>query len=171
MTILLLQAFRVIHVFSAITLVGFILFNTFVLQPALKRIPPAHSTVVSQKIGFGLMIGGTASLLLLGLTGLGRLWLMGTLGNMLRFDFLVGPYGRWVALMILGWSFLMVTGILSGYWYQAVLTKKLEYSAGLRDLEEKRAAQERVTLWQDRLYYWNVVAAVLAALGGAMTKF
>jgi hypothetical protein len=171
LTIFLLQSFRVIHIFSAITLVGFIVFNTVVLQPALKRIPPAHSTVVSQKIGFGMMIGGTVSLVLLGLTGVGRLYLMGTLGNLLKFDFLAGPYGRWIALMILGWSFLMVTGALSGYWYQAVLTKKLEYSAGLRELEEKRAAQERITLWQDRLYYWNVVAAVLAALGGALTKF
>ena len=171
MTIFLLQSFRVIHIFSAITLVGFIVFNTIVLQPALKRIPPAHSTVVSQKIGFGMMIGGTVSLVLLGLTGVGRLYLMGTLGNLLKFDFLAGPYGRWIALMILGWSFLMVTGALSGYWYQAVLTKKLEYSAGLRELEEKRAAQERITLWQDRLYYWNVAAAVLAALGGALTKF
>lgn len=171
MTIFLLQTFRVIHVFSAITLVGFIVFNTVVLQPALKRIPPAHSTVVSQKIGFGMMIGGTVSLVLLGLTGIGRLYLMGTLGNLAHFDFIMGPYGRWIALMILGWSFLMVTGVLSGYWYQAVLTKKLEYSAGLRELEEKRAAQERISLWQDRLYYWNVVAAVLAALGGALTKF
>jgi hypothetical protein len=171
LTIFLLQSFRVFHIFSAITLVGFIVFNTVVLQPALKRIPPAHSTVVSQKIGFGMMIGGTVSLVLLGLTGVGRLYLMGTLGNLLKFDFLAGPYGRWIALMILGWSFLMVTGALSGYWYQAVLTKKLEYSAGLRELEEKRAAQERITLWQDRLYYWNVVAAVLAALGGALTKF
>jgi hypothetical protein len=170
-TIFLLQTFRVIHVFSAITLVGFIVFNTVVLQPALKRIPPAHSAVVSQKIGFGLMVGGMASLFLLGATGIGRLWLMGTLANLASFDFVIGPYGRWIALMILGWAFLMVTGILSGYWYQAVLTKKLEYSAGLRDLEEKRAAQELVTLWQDRLYYWNVVAAVAAALGGAMTKF
>ena len=69
------------------------------------------------------------------------------------------------------WFVLLITGTLSGYWYQAVLTKKLPYSAGLRDLEEKRAAQERVTLWQDRFYYLNVVAAVLAALGGAMAKF
>ena len=171
MTIFWLQTFRVIHIFSAITLVGFIVFNTVVLQPALKRIPPAHSTVVSQKIGFGMMIGGTVSLVLLGFTGLGRLYLMGTLGNLFSWDFLSGPYGRWIGLMMLGWAFLMVTGTLSGYWYQAVLTKKMEYSAGLRELEEKRAAQELVTLWQDRLYYWNVVAAVLAALGGAMAKF
>ena len=86
-------------------------------------------------------------------------------------DFVTSPYGRWIMLMAAGWSVLLVTGALSGYWYKAILTKKLPYSAGLRDLEEKRAAQEHVTLWQDRFYYLNVVAASLAALGGAMAKF
>lgn len=170
-TISWLQLLRVVHVFSAIVLVGFVVFNTVVLQPALKRIPPAHSTVVSQKIGFGMMIGGTVSLLLLGVSGFTRLWLTGQLGRFFTLEFATGPYGRWVMLMVVGWLFLAVTGALSGYWYQAILTKKLEYSAGLRELEEKRAAQERVTLWQDRFYYANVAAAILAALGGAMTKF
>jgi hypothetical protein len=170
-TIFWLQALRVVHVFAAIVLVGVIFFNTFVLLPSLKRIPPAYSTVVSQKIGGGLMIAGTASIILLGLTGFFRLYLTGQLSRLLTAEFMFGPYGRWVMLMLVSWLFLLVTGTLSGYWYQAVLTKKLPYSAGLRDLEEKRAAQDRITLIQDWLYYLNVVAAALAALGGAMTKF
>jgi hypothetical protein len=170
-TVFWLQLLRVVHIYSAIMLVGSIVFNTAILNPALKRIPPAHSTVVSQKIGAGLMIIGTTAIILLGITGFARLWLMGQLPMALTLDFVTGPYGRWIALMTLSWFVLLITGSLSGYWYQAVLTKKLPYSAGLRDLEEKRAAQERVTLWQDRFYYLNVVAAVLAALGGAMAKF
>ncbi len=166
-----LQLLRVVHVFSAIMLVGSIVFNTFVLNPALKRIPPAHSTVVNQKIGGGLFVVGTTSIALLGLSGFTRLWLMGNLQSLLSLEFLTGPYGRWIALMATSWLFLLVTGGLSGYWYKFVLTKKMSYSAGLRDLEESRAAQEYVTLWQDRFYYMNVVAAVLAALGGAMTKY
>lgn len=170
-TVFWLQLLRVVHVYSAIMLVGSIVFNTVILNPALKRIPPAHSTVVSQKIGFGLMVIGTSTIVLLGLTGFTRLWLMGQLQRFLTADFLTGSYGRWIGLMAVSWFTLLITGILSGYWYQAILTKKLPYSAGLRDLEEKRAAQEWVTLWQDRFYYLNVVAAVLAALGGAMAKF
>ena len=170
-TVFWLQLLRVVHIYSAIMLVGSIVFNTAILNPALKRIPPAHSTVVSQKIGAGLMIVGTTAILLLGITGFGRLWLTGQLPNILTADFITGPYGRWIALMVFSWFVLLITGSLSGYWYKAVLTKKMPYSSGLRDLEEKRAAQERVTLWQDRFYYLNVVAAVLAALGGAMAKF
>jgi hypothetical protein len=170
-TVFWLQLLRVVHVYSAIMLVGSIVFNTAILNPALKRIPPAHSTVVNQKIGGGLFVIGTTAIILLGVTGFGRLWLMGQLPRMFTSEFVTGPYGRWIALMAVSWLFLVVTGGLSGYWYKAVLTKKLPYSAGLRDLEESRAAQEHVTLWQDRFYYLNVVAAVLAALGGAMAKY
>jgi hypothetical protein len=170
-TVFWLQLLRVVHIYAAIMLVGSIVFNTAILNPALKRIPPAHSTVVSQKIGLGLMIVGTSAIILLGLTGFLRLWFMGQLSSFFTADFITGPYGRWIGLMAISWFFLLITGTLSGYWYTAVLTRKLPYSSGLRDLEEKRAAQERVTLWQDRFYYLNVVAAVLAALGGAMAKF
>lgn len=166
-----LQLLRVVHVYAAIMLVGSIVFNTFVLNPALKRIPPAHSTVVNQKIGGGLFVIGTTAIALLGISGFCRLWLMGNLASLLSAEFLIGPYGRWIALMAVSWLFLLVTGGLSGYWYKFVLTKKMPYSAGLRDLEESRAAQEYVTMWQDRFYTVNVIAALLAALGGAMTKY
>lgn len=166
-----LQILRVIHIYAAIVLVGSILFNTLVLIPALRRIPPAHSAVVSDKIGLGLMLFGTTAILLLGVTGFVRVWLVGQLPHLFTIDFLLGPYGRWVGLMALAWLLLLVTGTLSAYWYQTVLTRKLPYSAGLRDLEEKRAAQERVSTWQERLAYLNLAAALLAALGGAMARF
>src|SRR2546425_12957183 len=97
-------------------LVGSIVFNTAILNPALKRIPPAHSTVVSQKIGLGLMIVGTTAILLLGLTGFCRLWLMGQLPSFFTSDFATGPYGRWIVLMAGSWLFLLGTGPPSGYW-------------------------------------------------------
>ena len=166
-----LTGLRVLHIYAAIVLVGSIIFNTLVLIPALRRIPPAHSAVVSDKIGGGLMWFGTTAIVLLGVTGFVRLWIMGHLTRVFTWAFLVGPYGRWIWIMLLGWLVLLVTGTLSGVWYRTVLTKKLPYSAGLRDLEERRAAQEKVSLWQERLAYLNLAAALLAALGGAMTRF
>jgi hypothetical protein len=166
-----LQLLRIIHVYAAIVLVGSIIFNTLILIPALRRIPPAHSAVVSDKIGFGLMVFGTSAIALLGVSGFVRMWVIGQLPNLVYADFLTNPYGRWIALMIVAWLFLVVTGTVSGYWYQTVLTRKLPYSAGLRDLEEKRAAQELVSKWQERLAYFNLTAALLAALGGAMARF
>lgn len=166
-----LQILRVVHVYGAIVLVGSIIFNTLVLIPALRRIPPAHSAVVGDKIGAGLMYFGYTAIALLGISGFVRLWLMGQLPQFVSAEFLTNPYGRWIGAMAFGWLILVVTGTVSGVWYRNVLTRKLPYSAGLRDLEERRAAQQRVSTWQERMAYLNLFFALLAALGGAMARF
>jgi hypothetical protein len=161
---------RVIHVYAAIVLVGSIIFNTGVLMPALRRIPPAHSAVVSQKIGAGLMWLGGSAIFLLGLTGFTRAWILGELPLLFSSDFIRDPRLEWTALMAFSWLMLAITGTLSGIWYGTILTKKLPYSAGLRDLEERRAAQAKVSAWQDRLAYINLTLAILAAFGGIMAS-
>lgn len=167
---LALKTVTVLHIFAAIALVGSVAFNTLVVIRALKQIPPAQSAVVAEKVGQGLMWIGTTSLVVLGATGLARLWLYGILPGLLHLDFWRSAYGWRLALMVGGWSVLMVTGTLSAWWYRTVLTQKLPYSAGLRDLEERRAAQARVSAIQDRLAYVNFTLTLLAALGGALLR-
>jgi uncharacterized membrane protein len=167
---LLTQTAIVLHVFAAIALVGSLIFNTLILMPALKRIPPAHSAVISEKIGSALMWVGLGSLILLGLTGFTILWTYGIIGRLLSLDWWTTAYGWRMGLMIAGWFALLCTGTLSAVWYRTVLTKKLPYTAGLRELEERRAAQQRVSDWQDRLAYFNLSLGVLAVLGGALLR-
>jgi hypothetical protein len=168
MTVFWFRFLRAVHIYAAIVLVGSIIFNTGILMPALRRIPPAHSAVVSQKIGSGLMwLGGTA-IALLGITGFTRLWLMGELPNLFSIQAFGNRQLRWIMLMAFSWSILAVTGTLSGIWYRTILVKKLDFSSGLRELEERRAAQAKVSAWQDRLAYINLTLALLAALGGIM---
>ena len=166
---LLFRILRIIHIYAAIVLVGSIIFNTGILMPALRRIPPAHSAVVSQKIGGGLMwLGGTA-IFLLGVTGFMRAWILGEIPALLS-GALETVRLQWTALMVFTWLMLFITGTLSGFWYGTILTKKLPYAAGLRDLEERRAAQARISAWQDRLAYINLTLALLAAFGGIMAS-
>jgi hypothetical protein len=164
------RVLRVIHIYAAIVLVGSIIFNTGVLMPALRRIPPAHSAVVSQKIGAGLMWLGGSAIFLLGVTGFTRAWILGELPLLFSADFIGEPRLEWTALMAFSWLMLAITGTLSGFWYGTILTRKLPYSAGLRDLEERRAAQAKVSAWQDRLAYINLTLALLAAFGGIMAS-
>lgn len=165
---LLFRILRAVHIYAAIVLVGSIIFNTGVLMPALRRIPPAHSAVVSQKIGAGLMWLGGSAIFLLGLTGFTRAWILGELPALFSPGALETYRLRWTALMASSWLMLAITGTLSGIWYGTILTKKLPYAAGLRDLEERRAAQAKVSAWQDRLAYINLALAILAAFGGIM---
>lgn len=166
-----LRLLRLVHIYAAIVLVGSIIFNTVVLMPALKRIPPAHAAVIGQKIGAGLMwLGGTA-LGLLGVTGFVRLWLLDDLGTLFSIQALLEPRLRWMSVMAGSWLILAIAATASAFWFRTVLTAKLPYSAGLRELEEQRAAQERLSRWQDWLAYINLSLAIIAALGGIMGTF
>ena len=160
----------IVHIYSAIVLVGSMFFNAFILGPALKRIPPAQAATVGDKIGAGLRVAGPASLGLLVVTGLLRLNYMKLLGKMFTWSFMSTRYGSRIWLMFLSWFVLAVTGTVSLAWYEKVLAKKLPYTAGLRDLEERRAAQQKVSDWQERMNYVNVTIGILAVLGGSMFK-
>lgn len=160
----------VVHIYSAIVLVGSMFFNAFILGPALRRIPPAQAATVGDKIGAGLRVAGPVSLVLLGVTGFLMLNRYNFLDDMMFFkwSFMTSRAGLRLWLMFLSWFVLVITGTVSLLWYEKVLAKKLPYTAGLRALEERRAAQEKVSAWQERMNYVNVAIGILAALGGSL---
>ena len=123
----LLRAFRAIHIYAAIVLVGSITFNAAVLVPALRRIPPAHSAVVSQKIGAGLMWLGGVAMILLGISGIARLTLRGQLGRFFSLlvsgGFTGNSYICWLSLMFVAWLMLVVTSTTSSIWCRTILTQ------------------------------------------------
>ncbi|HEV3363710.1 MAG TPA: hypothetical protein VG795_06145 [Acidimicrobiia bacterium] len=158
----------VVHIYSAIVLVGSMFFNAFILGPALRRIPPAQAATVGDKIGAGLRVAGPVSLVLLGVTGFLRLNYYKLLGKFFTLEYMTSREGMKIWLMFLSWFALVVTGTLSLAWYEKVLAKKLPFTAGLRDLEDRRAAQMKVSAWQERMNYVNVTIGILAVLGGSL---
>ncbi|HZQ77576.1 MAG TPA: hypothetical protein VFE55_09620 [Acidimicrobiia bacterium] len=164
------QLAMVVHIYSAIVLVGSMFFNAFILGPALRRIPPAQAATVGDKIGAGLRVAGPVSLVLLVVTGMMRLHYMHLLGKLFTWSFLSTKYGSRIGLMFTSWFVLAVTGTLSLAWYEKVLARKLPFTAGLRDLEERRAAQQKVSEWQERMNYVNVTIGILAVLGGSFAR-
>jgi hypothetical protein len=158
----------VVHVYSAIVLVGSMFFNAFILGPALKRIPPAQAATVGDKIGGGLRIAGPVTLVLLGVTGFLRLNYYKLLGKFFTLDYITSPEGMKIWLMFVSWVVLVVTGTMSLVWYEKVLARKLPYTAGLRDLEERRAAQQKISDLQERMNYVNVTIGIVAVLGGTL---
>ena len=167
---LVYQLALVVHIYSAIVLVGSMFFNAFILGPALKRIPPAQAATVGDKIGAGLRVAGPVSLVLLVITGLLRLHYLHLLGKFWGWSFMSTRYGSRLWLMFTSWFILAVTGTVSLAWYEKVLAKKLPFTAGLRELEERRAAQQKVSEWQERMNYVNVTIGILAVLGGSFAR-
>ncbi|HYT37910.1 MAG TPA: hypothetical protein VEN99_00280 [Acidimicrobiia bacterium] len=164
------QLALIVHIYSGIVLVGSMFFNAFILGPALRRIPPAQAATVGDKIGAGLRIAGPVSLGLLGATGFLMLNRYKFLSHFFTWSFMTSRSGMRLWLMFLSWFVLVITGTLSLAWYEKVLARKLPYTAGLRQLEERRAAQQKVSAWQERMNYVNVTIGILAVLGGSLYR-
>ena len=66
-------------------------------MPALRRIPPAHSAVVSQKIGAGLMWLGGSAIFFLGVSGFSRAWILGELPFLFSADVMRDSRLEWTS--------------------------------------------------------------------------
>lgn len=167
MTLMLIV--RAVHVLSAIILVGAIVFNYVFLRPALNKIPPAHSVVVSQRVGTVFTIIGLTSLGLLLATGLTRLFLVGLWGYLLDPTFYLDRYGRWLAVMLVGWIAVLTDSLTMTFLLRPKLMQKLPLDPNptLADVEKRRTTQLNASTLLDRLQLINLIFGALAALAGA----
>lgn len=171
MTLLLIV--REVHVLSAIILVGAIIFNYTFLRPALNKIPPAHSVVVNQRVGAIFTIVGLTCLGLLLATGLTQLFLVGLWGYLLDPFFYLGRYGRWLAVMLVGWTAVLTDSLIMTFILRPKLTHKLVLNPDptLADVEKRRTIQIAASALLDQLQLINLIFGVLAALAGASLIF
>ena len=167
MTLILIL--RVIHIISAIILVGSIVFNYIFLRPALNKIPPAHSVVVSQHVGTTFTIIGLTCLGLLFATGLTQLILVGLWNNLLDLFFYLSRYGLWLAVMVFSWIAVLTDSLIMTFVLRPKLMQKLPLNPNPtpEDVEKRRAIQISTSNLLDWLQLINTVFGGLAALAGA----
>ncbi len=169
----LLLILRIIHVLSAVILVGFTLFNYFILRPALSLIPPAHAVVIAQRVGTLFTYTGWTALGLLFLSGVLRLYYAGNLGVVFTLDLYAHGHGRSLAIMILLWFVTVVSSSIMTFVLRPMLIKKLSVTANpsLADVEKRRAAQIAASLWVDRLQLIIVFTSTLALIAGVSIMY
>lgn len=169
----LLLTLRLIHDIAAAALVGSVLFNYFLLRPALRLIPPAHAVVVAQRVGNLFTYTGWTALALLFLSGLLRLYYDDRLALLLTLGLYAHPPGRSLALMILSWLTALVSSSIMTFSLRPKLMKKLAVSSNptLADVEKRRAAQMAASVWMDRLQLVNVITSTLALISGASMAY
>jgi uncharacterized membrane protein len=165
-----LLTLRIIHILAAGVLVGSVIFNYFLLRPALRLIPPAHAVVVAQRVGNLFTYTGWTALGLLFLSGLLRL---GDPSIILKLDFYTSGYGRSLGMMIIFWFLTVVSSTIMTFTLRPKLMKKLSVSSNptLADVEKRRADQMYASTWMDRLQLANVITATLALVAGASIAF
>lgn len=164
---------REAHIISAVILVGSIIFNYFLLRPALNKIPPGHAVVVNQRVGTLFTIIGMSCLGLLFASGIIRLMLAVPLNELLNLSFYLGRYGRWMAVMFISWAVILTNSIIMTFLLRPKLTHKLTLDPNptLADVEKRRTTQLDASNFIDQLQIINVVFGVLATLVGASLMF
>lgn len=167
MTLMLIV--RTVHVLSGIILVGAIIFNYTFLRPVLNKIPPAHSVVVAQRVGTIFTVVGLTCLGLLLATGLTQLFLVGLWAYLLDPFFYLGRYGRWMAVMLVGWTVVLTDSLIMTFILRPKLMQKLglDPNPTLADVEKRRTIQLAGSTLLDRLQLINLILGALAALAGA----
>jgi uncharacterized membrane protein len=165
----MVQALRIIHILSAGVLVGSVIFNYFLLRPALRLIPPAHAVVIAQKVGTLFTYLGWSALGLLFLSGLWRLYIGGDLDVLISRELFAYGHSRSLALMIFSWFVTVVSSSIMTFSLRPKLMKKLLVSSNpaLADVEKRRLTQMEASRWLDRLQLLNVITSTLALLAGA----
>lgn len=165
----MLQLLRIIHIFAAAVLVGSVIFNYFLLRPALSLIPPAHAVVVAQRVGTIFTYLGWTALGLLFLSGVSRLYYTGDLGVIFTLELYAHGHGRSLAIMILSWFVTVVSSSIMTFVLRPRLMRKLPVSSNpsLADVEKRRAMQISASNWLDRLQLLNVITSTLGLLAGA----
>jgi len=168
-----LMALRIIHILAAAGLVGSVIFNYFLLRPALRLIPPPHAVVIAQRVGNAFTILGWSALGLLLVTGLLRLYLQGLLGALFNSQFYTTGYGRWLAVMVFFWLVTLTSSAIMTFALRPTLLKKLPVHSnpGLGDVEKRRAAQLAASRRMEQLQLVTVIAATLALVAGASIMF
>jgi uncharacterized membrane protein len=173
MTVTLLLTFKIIHDFSAALWVGSVIFNYFLLRPAVTLIPAAHGVVVLQRVGTVFLYVGWAALLLLFASGVLRLYVSNQLESVLSLEFLGHSQGRSLAIMLFFWLVTVINVAFISFVLRPKLIQKLAVSSNptLADVEKRRAAQIAASKWLDQINLINVFTSTLALIAGGSIAY
>jgi len=164
-----IMALRMVHIASAALLIGAVFFNHFLLRPTLERIPPPQQAVVASRIGhlFVYLAWGTLALLLA--SGLLRLLSMWLLDNLFTLDFWTQRYGRWLAVMMGGWTVAVIDATILTFLTRPILLRRLSLNPRPSPvaMQERRDTQVRVAKWVERMVLVNLIATLVALVAGA----
>lgn len=173
MLLTLLLILRIIHDVTAGFLLGSAIYSYYLLRPALRLIPPAHSVVIAQRVGTLFTYTGWTALVLVFLSGLLRLYFTGRLGLLFTLDLYAHGPGRSLALMIFFWFLSVVSSSIMTFVLRPKLIKKLGVSSNptLADVEKRRSVQIAASEWLERLQLINLIGWSLAVIAGASIPF
>ena len=164
----LMSAF--IHDLAIATYVGGAVAMEFILGPAQRAIPPAQAQVMGEKTSQRFLAFVWASLILIFVTGVLRLYLKGMIGGESLFNApltLEYAYGRTAFALFVIWLVLVINGALITFVFRPQLTSRMAPGVSQTQAMDTRGSKMEAATWIERLTRVDLVLALLAVLLGA----
>jgi len=159
-----------IHDLSVAVYLGGAVAMEFILAPAQKAIPPAQAQIMGEKTSQRFLILVWVSLILILITGIGRLYFKGMIGGPsffsapLTFDY---SYGKTAFSLFVIWVVLMINGALITFLFRPRLTGRMTAGVSKDQASQSRDSMMSAATWVERLTRIDLGLAVLAAFLGA----
>lgn len=169
----LLMLLRIVHVMAAVLFVGAAIFTSFLVRPTLRLVPPASAAVIAHRLGTWFAVLGWVILIVLPLTGVGRLYLQGMLGALISWDFYTTGYGRGLAIMIVSWLATSVTwALMTLMLRQEVMTAApVTSNPGPAAIGTRRGEGLVSSARIERLQLAAVISSTIALIAGSSVLF
>ncbi len=158
------------HDLSIAVYVGGAVAMEFILAPAQASIPPAQAQVMGEKTSDRFLILVWASLALIFVTGVCRLWHNGMIGGEALFNAPLAldySYGRTLLAMFVIWLILVINGALITFVFRPTLQGKLSSGSNQNQANQNRNAKIQAATWIQHLTRADLVLAVIVTLLGA----
>jgi uncharacterized membrane protein len=160
-----------LHLLFAAVFVGANVFLYFLLAPRLELIPPPQVARLGERLTVDFAWVAWGTLIGLPITGIAQLVRLGMIGELFESSFYVTSYGAALAVMMLLWFSMVVTGWVMTFPLRSRLAIGLPYDPGRQEIEAGRNTAPAAVAWIRRLARYNAVAGVIAAVVGGFLRF
>ncbi len=160
-----------LHALGVATYLGGSIVMEFVVGPAQKAIPPAQAQVMGQKTADRFLWLVWGSLALIPLSGILRLFTVGSERLLYTDGLWSSSYGRSLMMMEIMWLVLVINGSIITFVLRPKLAGRTGAGVSAAQVQAHQADQMRAATWIQRLTRIDLGIALVTACLGASLAF
>lgn len=160
-----------LHVLGVATYLGGSIIMEFVVGPAQKAIPPAQAQVMGKKTADRFLVFVWSSLGLIVVSGIMRLYSMGTETFLTGAKLWETPYGRNLMAMVILWCVLVANGAIITFVLRPKLVGRTGAGVSAAQVQSHQQGQIKAAEWVERITRIDLGIALVIALLGTSLQF
>jgi uncharacterized membrane protein len=160
-----------LHVLGVATYLGGSIIMEFVVGPAQKAIPPAQAQVMGKKTADRFLVFVWSALGLIVISGIMRLYSMGTETFLTGAKLWETAYGRNLMSMVILWCVLVVNGSIITFVLRPKLVGRTGAGVSAAQVQSHQQGQIKAAQWVERITRIDLGIALVVALLGTSLQF